>query len=61
VRQLAEISQMWRYDLKARTLMLRSGDWVQAVLALVAPFGWAWLLFGAQPAAASARASFRRH
>jgi len=61
VRQLAEITQMWRHDLKARTSMRGSGDWLQALLALVAPFGWAWLLFGPQPAPAPVRSPFRSH
>jgi hypothetical protein len=61
VRQLAGITEMWRHDLKARKSMLGSGDWVQTLLAFIAPFGWAWLLFGAQPATAPVRSRSHRH
>jgi hypothetical protein len=61
VKQLGALTQLWRHDLRVRTSMLGSGDWMQALLASVAPFGWAWLLFGAQPAAAPVRSTLRRH
>jgi hypothetical protein len=41
--------RLWRRDLAVRRSLSRSGDFFWASVALLAPFGWAFLLCGLEP------------